>query len=318
MTNEQLIGACVWLDREQKKSRAMMNSYKAELQARGLAIMEDHNVKYVKFYGDEGSAAITDSMSLDILNPDKLKELVGEGVYKMKVKEETKTTYKFDSKFEKAMKAIFTGDYTFETTLEEFSNMGEAAALHPDELVFGAMMSGFNEKCYDGLSFFNTAHKVGDATYSNRSNKKLSRESYMEGRSSIMSIKGDKGKSLKLVPDLLVVPPALEETARLILEADQIDGTTNVLKGTAKLHVEPALAEHPEYWFLLCTNRFLKPFIYQLRKKIKFTSLTRDTDENVFMLDEYLYGADGRSNAGYGFWQMAYGSTGEVEAQAQG
>lgn len=57
-----------------------------------------------------------------------------------------------------------------------FSNMGEAAALHPDELVFGAMMSGFNEKCYDGLSFFNTAHKVGDATYSNRSNKKLSRE----------------------------------------------------------------------------------------------------------------------------------------------
>ena len=96
MTNEQLIGACVWLDREQKKSRAMMNSYKAELQARGLAIMEDHNVKYVKFYGDEGSAAITDSMSLDILNPDKLKELVGEGVYKMKVKEETKTTYKFD------------------------------------------------------------------------------------------------------------------------------------------------------------------------------------------------------------------------------
>lgn len=185
-----------------------------------------------------------------------------------------------------------------------FSNMGEAAALQPDELVFGAMMSGFNEKCYDGLSFFNTAHKVGDATYSNRSNKKLSRESYMEGRSSIMSIKGDKGKSLKLVPDLLVVPPALEETARLILEADQIDGTTNVLKGTAKLHVEPALAEHPEYWFLLCTNRFLKPFIYQLRKKIKFTSLTRDTDENVFMLDEYLYGADGRSNAGYGFWQM--------------
>nr|DAM55126.1 MAG TPA: major capsid protein [Caudoviricetes sp.] len=118
--------------------------------------------------------------------------------------------------------------------------------------------------------------------------QKLSRESYMEGRSSIMSIKGDKGKSLKLVPDLLVVPPALEETARLILEADQIDGTTNVLKGTAKLHVEPALAEHPEYWFLLCTNRFLKPFIYQLRKKIKFTSLTRDTDENVFMLDELV------------------------------
>lgn len=37
MTNEELIGACVTLDREQKKSRAMLNGYKAELQARGLA-----------------------------------------------------------------------------------------------------------------------------------------------------------------------------------------------------------------------------------------------------------------------------------------
>ena len=129
MTNEELIGACVTLDREQKKSRAMLNGYKAELQARGLALMEDHNVKYVKFYGGEGSAAITDSMSLDILNPDKLKERVGEGVYNMKVKEETKTTYKYDSKFEKALKAIFTGDYTFETTLEEFL---EEMSIKPD------------------------------------------------------------------------------------------------------------------------------------------------------------------------------------------
>lgn len=129
MTNEELIGACVTLDREQKKSRAMLNGYKAELQARGLALMEDHNVKYVKFYGGEGSAAITDSMSLDILNPDKLKELVGEGVYNMKVREETKTTYKYDGKFEKALKAIFTGDYTFETTLDEFL---EEMSIKPD------------------------------------------------------------------------------------------------------------------------------------------------------------------------------------------
>ena len=130
MTNEQLIGACVWLDREQKKSRAMMNSYKAELQARGLAIMEDHNVKYVKFYGDEGSAAITDSMSLDILNPDKLKKLIGEGVWNTKVKENTETKYKYDGKFEKMLKAIFTGDYTFEVTLEEFLDQ---MPLKPDD-----------------------------------------------------------------------------------------------------------------------------------------------------------------------------------------
>lgn len=130
MSDEQLIKVCIWLDREQKKSRALINKYKAELQARGLAQMEDHNVRYVKFYSDEGSAAIMDSMSLDILNPDKLRKLVGDAVYSMKVKEETKTSYKFDSKFERALKAIFTGDYTFAPPLEEFL---DEMSIKPDE-----------------------------------------------------------------------------------------------------------------------------------------------------------------------------------------
>lgn len=41
--------------------------------------MEDHNVKYTKFYGAEGSVAIMDSMSLDILNPDKAQGTGGRG-----------------------------------------------------------------------------------------------------------------------------------------------------------------------------------------------------------------------------------------------
>ena len=43
---------------------------------------------------------------------------------------------------------------------------------------------------------------------------------------------------------------------------------------------------------------------------MELTALTRNNDENVFMRDEFVWGADGRSNAGYGFWQMAYGSDG--------
>lgn len=120
MTNKELVKKCIRLDREQKELRSEMNGCKAELQARGLAIMEDHNVKYIKFYGGGGSAAVMDSMGLDILNPDKLRKFVGEGVYRMKVKEEVKTSYKYDPKFERALKAIFTGDYTFEHTLAEF------------------------------------------------------------------------------------------------------------------------------------------------------------------------------------------------------
>lgn len=130
MKTEELIGALVELDKQGKENRALTNAYKAELQARGISIMDDHNVKFVKFYGEEGSAAVTDSMSLDILNPDKLKELVGEDVWKTKVKENTETKYKCDGKFEKMLKAIFTGDYTFEMSLEEFLDQ---MPLKPDD-----------------------------------------------------------------------------------------------------------------------------------------------------------------------------------------
>lgn len=191
--------------------------------------------------------------------------------------------------------------------------MGASAAVAPDKTVFELFHNGFKEKGFDGVSFFNASHPVGDdkkSKYSNLGTKKLSQESFLAARQGIMSLVGDKGQTLDLVPDLLVVPPALESAAKLILEADTINGTTNVTKGMAKLKVSTKLAAHPDEWFLLCTSEFLKPFILQMRRKPKFTGMTRDTDYNVFFKKKYIYGTDGRWNAGYGFPQMAFGSTG--------
>lgn len=199
-----------------------------------------------------------------------------------------------------------------------FSNMGEAAAQHPNTLCFEALKAGFKEKCYDGKPFFAEDHPSGQSgkkKVSNLSHEKLDADSYEAARTAMMSLTGDKGKSLNLVPNLLVVSPANEKPARLILKADQINGTTNVLKDTAELLVATELADMPDAWFLLDTKRFLKPIIFQKRKEIKMTSLTKDDDENVFMRDEFIWGADGRSNAGYGFWQMAYGSDGTETAK---
>ena len=67
-------------------------------------------------------------------------------------------------------------------------------------------------------------------------------------------------------------------------------------------------------WFLLDTSRPLKPLIYQQRKKMNFVSLTAETDNNVFMQKKFIYGVDGRSNAGFGFWQMAFGSKATLSA----
>jgi phage major head subunit gpT-like protein len=43
------------------------------------------------------------------------------------------------------------------------TDMGRAAAAHPDELVFSLLKDGFSTNCYDGQYFFDTDHPVLDA-----------------------------------------------------------------------------------------------------------------------------------------------------------
>lgn len=191
--------------------------------------------------------------------------------------------------------------------------LGQSAAMHPDELIFKLLASGFTALCYDGKPFFSADHVVGKKKVSNMTNAKLTLDAYIAARAAMMSLTNSKGRALNLVPDTLVVPPALEKDARDILVADFINGTKNTMQGTAKPLVVPQLAGHDSAWYLLCTSRPIKPLIYQQRKKAKFVSKTAETDENVFMSKKFLYGADSRGNAGFGFWQMAYGSDGSAE-----
>ena len=189
-------------------------------------------------------------------------------------------------------------------------SLGREAATHPDELVFKLLKDGFTALCYDGKPFFSDAHPVGDGTVSNLGHAELSVDAYIAARAAIMSLTNCKGRPLNLIPDKLVVPPALESKARDILIADYINGTKNTMQGTAKPLVAPWLAGADKAWYLLCTNRPVKPVIHQTRKPAKFVSKTNETDDNVFFAKTFLYGVDSRENVGFGFWQMAYGSDG--------
>ncbi len=131
MSEEQLVSIAVNLDQEQKRCKRELDAVKAEIQARGLRVIEDRNTKYIKYYSPDGSAAVTDTQSLDILNVDKLKGLVSEGIWKQNVTETTKTDYKYKPMLERVLKAIFTGDYTFEYSLEEF--LEGSMPVKPDE-----------------------------------------------------------------------------------------------------------------------------------------------------------------------------------------
>lgn len=64
-----------------------------------------------------------------------------------------------------------------------------------------------------------------------------------------------------------------------------------------------------EPWFLLDTSRPLKPMIFQERRPLgQLVSKNKPEDDNVFLTKEFIYGSDGRCNAGFGLWQLAYAS----------
>lgn len=139
-----------------------------------------------------------------------------------------------------------------------FEEMGRAAGVHPDELVFALLAAGRTTLCYDGQNFFDTDHP----RYAN---------------------------------------------------ADGTGAVTNV----ANVDATGAGA----YWYLLDASRAVKPVIFQSRKKPVFTNMTALNDEAVFTANQFRFGADSRSNVGFGFWQMAYASnqalTGEFYAAAR-
>lgn len=66
-------------------------------------------------------------------------------------------------------------------------------------------------------------------------------------------------------------------------------------------------------WYLLCTKRTLKPFIYQDRAKPELIIKDNpETSDDVFNRDEFRYGTRARGAAGFGFWQTGFGSKAEL------
>jgi phage major head subunit gpT-like protein len=198
------------------------------------------------------------------------------------------------------------------------SQMASEAGRHMDSLVFGLLAGGFSGAGYDGRPFFDAAHNEGDGgNQGNLGLEALSAQALKTALTTMRRIKDDKGRPMSVTPNVLVVPPELEWTAREILESaywpDALPGAdgsqklaSNVLQNSLLLLVSPELPD-ADNWFLLDTTKPVRPLIAQVRLEPEFTSLEADS-ETGFLRDEYLYGVRARHSAGYGLWQYAFGA----------
>lgn len=191
---------------------------------------------------------------------------------------------------------------------------GWSAAQLPDEMTAELINKGDTEKCYDGEAFFSAKHPVKvkgkETKVSNLLNKALSaatladaKASYGIGRTKMGAFEDYEGRRLKVKPNLLIVGPDLEDTARTLLTADKLEnGDQNIYKGTAELLVIHDIKAGE--WYLEDTRMPVKALILQERKKPVFVSQTDLNAPDVFMRGTYKFGAEARYGAGYGFWQL--------------
>ena len=70
----------------------------------------------------------------------------------------------------------------------------------------------------------------------------LNAENYAAARAAMSAFEGDRGHKLGITPTHLVIPSSLEVEARTLLIADEIDGSSNIWKGSAELIMTPWLS----------------------------------------------------------------------------
>ena len=174
---------------------------------------------------------------------------------------------------------------------------------------------GVNIACYDSKAFFATDHVEGESgTQSNRGSTAIGSAGLTAAITSMRKFKNDKGKPSGVRPNLLVVPPDLEWTAKELLNSAFYpeEGTTtnkmatNVLKGALDLLINDYLTD-TDNWFIFDTKRVVKPTILQMRQQPRFSSLTQGT-ESSFMRKKLYFGVDGRGEILWGDWRTGFAS----------
>ena len=113
---------------------------------------------------------------------------------------------------------------------EPVANTKSDTVFMEDTYIWGARARG-----NAGFAFWQLAHRVEDS--------ELTEAVLMDVLAKMKSLKGDGGKLLNIRPNVLLVPPSLEYAAKKLVEADIINGTSNVLKGTLKVMVSSQIVE---------------------------------------------------------------------------
>lgn len=199
--------------------------------------------------------------------------------------------------------------------------------------------TGTRQNGLDGLTYFNSAHPIdlynpAAGTYSNDFSGGGANVSYPGGKtiltggafgptavstlySYMLTLKAENGEPLGIMPNEVIIPPALATEAELVLKsaffappawggsANQITGQVGTADNPIRrfgldFRIIPELTLS-NYWYMADTKKAFKPFLWQMRQAPVLATRVQETDPAVFDNHTYLWGYWARGAPGWGF-----------------
>lgn len=165
--------------------------------------------------------------------------------------------------------------------IEKFPKaMARAGRASVEKNTAQLFVKGFTENGYDGKPLFATDHPLLNSTKtgSNLLTGALTRETLAKGLEMMRAVPDEAGNLIQMKVDTLIIPPALEDTARRLLHTTKLPGTgdndTNEYLSDAGIkivvydYLSSASGGSDTAWFLQDSKRHELNFFW--RKKFEF------------------------------------------------
>lgn len=203
--------------------------------------------------------------------------------------------------------------------------LGQSFPEHYEDMAVDLIVGMFTGLAYDNQFYADADHDRGDgASFSNYATFKFSTNSWLDVRKRPSALRetkvnaDDRPRFLRIRYTDLYGGPDVEAAFDTTFNISALPGGgTNLMYNTVpanRRHIVPALAGLGEGWAAFDLSKVLKPFALMIVKGVDFVALDRPDDWNVFNKKEFLYGIDSIDNAGYGLWELGFGSTGTTAA----
>ena len=193
--------------------------------------------------------------------------------------------------------------------------LGPEAARHPGQLIFNLLET--NGNAYDGTAFFADTRVIGKSA--NIDN--LLGGAYGDGtvaefqaglkaaRAAMRAFQDDQGRPMNLIPNVIVVPPDLEETAWQSIavqragDQDRATMPANISgifqAGGYTVLTNPYLTTTDD-WYVFHVAGAIKPFVFQERVPPSMEGITDPNTEAGVVRDRFYFAVRARYNVGLG------------------